>query len=172
MRTAVLVVCSAVLLLLAACSDGEEDVPADSQSTDVAAPTVTWPPGDVIICARFGDGSTPTTATPVPSCTPADSLDGDLSLARLTEAVPPPLPAGFTALTSFYTVDPALVGEPGQVNLDTTGAWSSAAAWYTYDGTWSQVNASIRPLGPADHPVANGTFDTLPANIIVLAEAE
>jgi hypothetical protein len=191
MRTAVLVVCSAVFLLLAACSDTEEDVSADPQSSEVTTTTTPAPVGDVIICARFGDGSTPTTATPVPSCTPAESLPGDSleDAVQIAEGVwsrratPSPLPEGAVALTDFFEFE--FAGEPigatiglplhvtrGAEYVPTTVPPGMQATWYTHeqDGWTRLMNAVIRNGG--DEPLAEGTFPELPANIIVLAEAE
>ena len=158
----------AAVLLFAACGSSGEDVPTDAPTATASPATSGEPGGDVVICAHVGDGSTPTTPTPVPSCQPSTGETLQLSpdvFGQVTD--PPPLPAGKTAASDYVVIygdASATIGIPLKSGVPA----GASLAWYTYNsGAWTRLGEQVVT---SDAPIAEGTFDPLPANLIVLAE--
>ncbi len=171
----------AAVLLFAACGSSDEAVPTDVP-TATANPTATDPGGDVVFCAQIGDGSTPTTPTPVPSCQPGADPGADFSSHFVpTISTPPPLPAGTIALSNYLEFTGGLsggevisvpfhVGYGSEPPVEMTVPPGATAYWYTFaDDRWQRLQeADVRSDG--DEPLGEGSFDPVPANLIVLAE--
>ena len=161
-------------LALAACNSDEE-------SPDLAvdpAPTLTsGNAGNVTICPRIGavDEASPVSQTPPPACQPGSNFETVPGI-HTTIAQPPELPAGATPLTNYLALtfdDPDTAGVIG-IPLETAPPIGRVLSWYSYqDGEWRAldpvVTISESTIAGSD-AFAQGSFDPLPPNLILLAE--
>jgi hypothetical protein len=168
--------------LFTACGSSGEDLPTDAPTT-TSSPVQTDSGGDVVICHQISDGSTPTTPTPVPSCRPGTDPGPDFQPYFVpTESTPAPLPPGTTALSNYFefhlTDDPgattvislALVVGESRPPIAATVPPGATAYFYTFvAGDWQRLQTADVVSDDAG-PQAQGTFDSYPANLIVLAE--
>ena len=172
MRLTSILLALTAILLLTACANSNEDLPSNA----LTGTATSSPAAAVIFCPRIGGSSTPTTPTPIPSCQPPASV-GDLSDVSLQETDPPPLPSGFAAYSSYYTVEGGADGLPATLSIDLLTDPSNAnhLAWYTYAaGHWTRLEGELVPIGSAPNSDSSvvGTFNPLPENLIVLGEPQ
>lgn len=174
---------AALTFALTACNSDEETL-SDAATT---SPTPTEA-GDIVICPQIGvpGEAAPSSPTPEPSCEPGDDFTdiGPGISGRIAQA--PPLPAGMSALTryiEFATSDPApgavislplvtggLDGRPQTVTIPIGDSFG----WYTYEsGQWRALDVTPvihQPSVVGDDAIVEGNFDSVPANLILLAE--
>ncbi|MEO8458798.1 MAG: hypothetical protein ABI559_13425 [Chloroflexota bacterium] len=168
MRIALLIAVS-FALILTACSSDDDDLP----TATTTAPTPTSA-GAITFCPQIGNGSTPTTPTPIPSCAPNDNLNIDLSGVSLHEADSPPIPSGQSAASPYYTLAGPGVGFSASISITLLKdqLQGERLAFYTYTDTGWQRAGDVTILAPSETTDASaiGSFDRVPNNLIVLAE--
>jgi len=172
MRLAQIALALTAIFLLTACADSDEDIPTPS-------PTPT-PANAVVFCPRIGDGSTPLTTTPEPSCDPGDS-EPQIEVADgvfASKGIAPPLPTGATPLSNYFefrgvdgiaglTLSVPMRIDTGDQSVDTIVPPGMNAVWYTHgENGWTPLIDAI-----VENDLASGAFSPLPPNVIVLAEA-
>jgi hypothetical protein len=147
-----LILLLALLMVGWACSDSSKDIQtASTTTTPIVSPTTT------LVCADI--------AQDFESC----------------RAEPPRLPENATQLTSFYTFHKTGTGAPSglTISLPTrieagffdvvpTVPQGNRAYFYSHsDAGWTRLIPAV-----IESDLARGTFQTLPENLIVLAEPE
>lgn len=166
----------AALAILSACDDDEE---ATTEYLPVfsAAPGATIS-GDVIICPRIGvpGEAAPSSPTPVPSCEAGDDFPQIAPNIRGRLSDPPDLPIGLVAATRFVEFETGAPETGAQIGLPllADSVAGRSPAWYSYvDGGWQKLDIvpTIRQsTDPEEQSMAEGNFEPLPPNLILLAE--
>lgn len=161
-------------LALAACGGDEE---AADHAVDLGPTLTTGYAGNVSICPRVGvpGEATPATQTPVPACKPGANLE-TVPGVRTAIAQPPALPLGAGALTNYieFTIDHPGTAAVVAIPLDTTVPIGRTLTWYTYEnGVWHALDAAVtvhESTIAGQDALAEASFESLPANLILLAE--
>lgn len=167
-----LALCAALALALAACNSDEETV---SDTTSGSTPTTI---GDAItICGRIGvpGEATPSSPTPESSCEPGSDFAAPPGIhPTVTDA--PGLPAGTTALTRYIELNSDDPDTAGVISMPLVAELDIGRdiAWYTYDsGQWMALEVTPvvhKSTIPGQDTLVEGSFNPLPANLILLAE--
>ena len=152
-------------VLLFACASSDDDVPTD-------APAATLAGDEVIICAQIGGAVDPLTSTPVPSCAVGSNLDLTSGI-RGHVTLSPNYRSGATPMTECLKLGDNLgIAATIALPINWPAPSDTVAASYTCAN-----NSSIR-LQPADladnkrESLVSGRFDTIPTNLIVLAQVQ